>query len=34
MLSLLLEIAFYLVSALVIGGGLFVWVCYDDRFID
>lgn len=34
MLSALLEIAFYLVSAIVICGGLFILACYDDRIID
>lgn len=34
MLSLLLEIAFYLIIALVGCGGLFILACYDDRIID
>lgn len=34
MLSLLLEIAFYLITALVGCGGLFILACYEDRIID
>ena len=34
MLSAILECVFYLVSAIVICGGLFVLACYDDRIID
>lgn len=31
---MLFEIAFYIVAAIVVCGGLFVWACYEDRIID
>lgn len=34
MLSIILEIAFYLITALVSCGGVFILACYEDRIID